>query len=129
MAELIYPELSYKIVGILFQVHTNLGGKYQEKYYQRAVEIGLKENNLAYKREIALDLSYKGVKIGKYILDFLIEEKVVLELKATPGFIREDFKQVSAYLKAMDLKLGIIANFRGNKLSYKRILNSKVKNY
>ncbi|KKR59777.1 MAG: hypothetical protein UT99_C0024G0001, partial [Candidatus Curtissbacteria bacterium GW2011_GWA2_40_31] len=62
--------------------------------------------------------------IGKYFLDFLIEDKVILELKATPRFNREDFRQVSAYLKAKDLKLGILANFRGDKLVYKRILNS-----
>lgn len=125
MAELVYPELSYKIVGILFDVHSKLGGKYQEKYYQRAVEIALKEANIPYKKEIAVDLSFNGAKIGKYILDFLIEDKIVLELKATPRFNRDDFKQVSAYLKARNLKLGILANFRGASLIYKRILNSE----
>lgn len=123
MAELIYPDLSYKVVGILFRVHTQLGGKYQEKYYQRAVAIGLKEAGLSYKQEIAVDLSFNNTKIGKYILDFLIDDKIILELKSTPQFNREDFRQVSSYLKAKNLKLGILANFRGYKLIYKRILN------
>ncbi len=127
MAELIYPELSYKIVGILFKVHSKLGGKYQEKYYQRAVALALKEEGLSYEKEIVVDLTFNGEKIGKYFLDFLIEDKVVLELKATPRFNREDFRQVAAYLKAKKLKLGILANFRGEQLTYKRILNSKVR--
>jgi len=127
MAELIYPELSYKIIGILFKVHSKLGGKYQEKYYQRAVALGLKEEGLSYKKEIAVDLTFNDEKIGKYFLDFLIEDKVILELKATPRFNKEDFRQVMAYLKAKNLKLGILANFRGDKLIYKRILNSEVK--
>jgi len=127
MAELIYPELSYKIIGILFKVHSKLGGKYQEKYYQRAVALGLKEEGLSYKKEIAVDLSFNDVKIGKYLLDFLIENKVVLELKAIPRFNRQDFRQVMAYLKAKDLKLGVLANFRGDKVMYKRVLNSEVK--
>jgi GxxExxY protein len=127
MTELVYPKLSYKIVGILFEVHSKLGGKYQEKYYQRAVEIALKEASLSYQKEIAVDLSFEGQKIGKYFLDFVIENKIILELKATPRFNRQDFRQVVSYLKAKHLKLGILANFRGDKLTYKRILNSEVK--
>jgi GxxExxY protein len=123
MAELIYPELSYKIVGILFKVHSRLGWRYQEKYYQRAVEIALKGDKLSFKKEIAVDLSFNGEKIGKYFLDFLVEGKIVLELKTKPEFDKEDFRQIMAYLKAKNLKLGILANFRGEKLVYKRVLN------
>lgn len=122
--DLIYPELSYQIVGILFNVHTKLGGKYQEKYYQRAVGVALREAGINFVKEIMVDLSFNETKIGKYYLDFLVEDKLILELKATPKLIREDFKQVMAYLKAKNLKLGILANFRGEKLIYKRILNS-----
>lgn len=125
MAELIYRELSYKIVGVLYKVHSKLGRKYQEKYYQRATALALNDQNLSYKKEIAVDLSYNGEKIGKYFLDFLIEDKVILELKAEPHFSRQDFRQVVAYLRAKQLKLGILANFRGEKLTYKRILNSQ----
>lgn len=111
MAELIYPELSYKIVGILYEVHTKLGGKYQEKYYQLAVEVAFKEISLSYEKEIAVDLLFNDEKIGKYFLDFLIEDKIILELKATPRFNRDDFRQVTAYLRAKGLRLGILANF------------------
>lgn len=120
----LYPELSYKIIGILFAIHTELGNRYQEKYYQRATEVKLKRNNISFQREIAVDLMIDGEKIGKYFLDFLIEDKVVLELKAKPVLTKNDYRQIKAYLHAMNLKLGILANFYPENLEYKRILNS-----
>lgn len=120
---MIYPELSYKIVGILFKVHSTLGRRYQEKYYQRAVEVALKEERIRFEKEIVVDLTFGETKIGKYMLDFLIEGKIILELKAKPKFEKEDFRQIMAYLKAKNLKLGILVNFMGEKLAYKRILN------
>jgi GxxExxY protein len=97
MAKLIYPKLSYTIVGILYKVHSNLGGNYQEKYYQRAVAIELKELGLSFTREIAVELSYQDEKVGRYLLDFLIEDKIILELKAKPLITHEDFRRVKAY--------------------------------
>lgn len=122
--KVVYLELSYKIVGILFEVHTALGNRYQEKYYQRAVEVKLNNKKIPYGKEIAVDLTIDKVKIGKYFLDFLIDGKIVLELKAKPIFTKIDYKQVRAYLTACNLKLGILANFYGESLEYKRILNS-----
>lgn len=125
MAELVYKELSYKIIGLLFGIHNELGNRYQEKYYQRAVEKALKQNNLTFQKELSTDLEYNGERIGKYFLDFLIENKIVLELKTVRRLNPKDFTQVLAYLKAKNLKLGILVNFRTERLSYKRILNSK----
>ncbi len=124
MAKIVEKELSYRIVGILFDVHSKLGNRYQEKYYQRAVAEGLAANELSFKKEIMIDLEYNGKKIGKYFLDFLVENKVILEIKAVPMLKAVDFRQVLAYLKARKLQLGIIANFREESLTYKRILNS-----
>lgn len=123
-AKLIEPELSYKIIGILFKVHTELGNRFAEKYYQRAVEVELKKQGLSYQKEIAVEMEYSGQKIGKYILDFLIENKIVLELKAIGQIRKEDIRQILAYLRASNLKLGIIADFRSPSLTYKRVLNS-----
>lgn len=125
MSEIVYKELSYKIVGILFSVHNELGNRYQEKYYQRAVEKALTTNNLSFKRELVTDLEYNGEKIGKYFLDFLIEDKIILELKTVRRLNPKDFSQVLGYLRANNLKLGILVNFKTERLSYKRILNSK----
>lgn len=127
--KIIYPELSYKIVGILFKVHTELGNKYQEKYYQRAIAIELEKQGIKFKKELMIDLVYNDEKIGKYFIDFLIEDLIVLEIKANADFRLSDYKQVSAYLKSKDIKLGILANFRTKKLTYKRILNSQIKAY
>ena len=120
---IIEAELSYKIVGILFEVHTKLGGRYQEKIYQAAVEKLLQRDKINYKRELPVDLIFEGAKIGKYYLDFLIEDKIVLELKAVYRFHPDHFKQIQSYLKTNNLKLGILANFKGPKLIYSRILN------
>ena len=78
MSELIYPELSYKLMGILFKVHRKLGNVYQEKYYQRAIEVELKNNNLPYKKEVSVNLAYDQNNIGKYFLDFVIDNKICL---------------------------------------------------
>lgn len=120
---LIYPELSYKIIGILFSVYNELGNRYQEKYYQRAIEIKFRKEKIPYNREIKVDLLFDGETIGHYYLDLLVDKKIVLELKAKPSFTKNDYKQVKAYLQATNLRLGILVNFYGESLIYKRILN------
>lgn len=87
MSGFVQGELSYKIVGLLFDIHTELGNRYQEKYYQGAIEQLLKENKMEYKRELMVDLIFRGKKIGKYFMDFLIEEKIVLEIKTVPRLL------------------------------------------
>lgn len=124
MAKLVHKDLSYKIVGLLFDVHRKLGNRYQEKYYQRAIEEALISKDLTYKKELHVPLEYNGKKIGKYFLDFLIENTVVLEIKAVPRLLPKDFNQVLAYLKAKKLELGILANFSSESMQPKRILNS-----
>ncbi len=112
-------------MGVLFSVQNELGNRYQEKYYQRAIEEGLSQEKIKFKKELPVDLMYNGKKIGKYFLDFLIEDKVILEVKTVDRLKPKDFKQVLAYLTANNLELGILANFRTDKLLFKRILNSK----
>ena len=121
--KLIYPELSYKIMGILFDVHNRLGGGFEEKYYQRAVEKLLKLNKLNFNRELKADISFEGDKIGKYFLDFLVENKIIVELKTVPELLPIHFRQIRNYLKVKRLRLGILVNFRTKRLTYKRILN------
>lgn len=124
MAILVYPDLSYKIVGILFEIHNRLGGSFEEKYYQRAAEKLLKLNKLAFEKELKANIFFEGDKIGKYFLDFLIEDKIILEFKTVPKLLPIHFRQVKSYLKVKNLQLGILANFRGEKVIYKRILNN-----
>lgn len=121
--KIIYPELSYKVMGVLFKVHSKLGPRYQEKYYQRAIEIELKKQEVPFEREKMVPLKYEKEKIGKYFIDFVIDNKIALEVKAVDYFKRDFTGQVLAYLNAANLKLGIIANFNAERLLYKRIIN------
>ena len=123
MADLVHKELSYKLIGILFKVYNELGGGYQEKYYQKAIALELKNNSIKFKEQLLVDLKYNQEKIGKYYIDFLIDNKIVLEIKATPVFYSRDIKQVIAYLKATGLTLGILAGFSKYELKFRRILN------
>lgn len=122
MAEIIYPELSYKIMGVLFKIYNELGGGYQEKVYQAATRRELIKNNLGFIEQVKIDLFYDGSKIFRYYLDFIIEHKIVLELKVTPRFTPRDIMQVLGYLKQADLKLGILVSLNRNEIFYKRIL-------
>lgn len=120
---IIYPELSYKVMGVLFKVHNKLGSSYQEKYYQRAIVKELENQKIPFNREKQIELTYEDEKIGKYFLDFVIDDKIVLEVKAVPFIKREWTNQVVAYLVSTGLPLAIIANFRTSRLTYKRIVN------
>lgn len=120
--KVVEPELSYRIVGIAFKVSKELGFGYQEKYYQRAIEIELKKNGLKYEREILTNLVYRDKSIGSYRLDFIVEEKIVLEIKVGNYFHNKDFEQVKAYLKKTGLLLGIIVLFSPKGVQFKRVL-------
>jgi len=128
IAELVYPELSYKIVGILFKVYNQLGGGYQEKYYQQAIKRELFCRQIPFLEQVRTDFNYEGQLIGRYYLDFIIDHidhKIVLEIKIVPTFSAKDIMQVLNYLKQTDLKLGILASLNRNNIFYKRILRGK----
>lgn len=125
--ELIYPDLSYKLMGVLFKVHGKLGPKFQEKYYQRAIEIELKKQKILFEREKMVPLVYENENIGRYYVDFVVDKKIALEVKAADYFKRDFTIQVLAYLDSAELKLGIIANFNGGKLRYKRLVNPNLR--
>lgn len=127
MAKLIYPQLSYKVIGAVFDAYKSLGGSYHEKYCQRAVAAFLKQKGLMFEREKHVQLAVGGVNIGKHFIDFVIEGKIILEVKKGNKIRMSDVKQVLMYLKSSRLKLGILAYFGGNGIKYKRIINSEVR--
>jgi len=122
MGKLIYPELSYKIVGVLFEVYNGIGGGFQEKYYQRAIAKEFKCEKIKFIEQLPINICYKGDSLGRYFLDFLVEDKIIVEIKNASKFYPKDIKQVLGYLRAKNLKLGILACFSRNGLIYKRIL-------
>jgi GxxExxY protein len=121
--DLIYPELSYKITGILFEVFNELGPGLRENYYQKAIAEELNKNNLIFKEQVFIPLKYNSKTIGKYFLDFLIEDKIVLEIKKGDFFRPSNMKQIVEYLKVTNLPLGLLANFTNAGVKIKRILN------
>jgi len=124
--KIIYPDLSYSINGILFEVQNNIGHYCNEKQYGDAVEKLLLENNIKYEREKELPKFFEGEQDRRNIVDFLIENKILLELKTKRIISKEDYYQVRRYLESLNLKLGILVNFRDKYLKPRRILNSKV---
>lgn len=124
--KIIYQELAYKINGVLFFVHNELGRFCNEKQYGDAIERKLKDLDIKYERELILPSSFCGEVRGRNKVDFLIDDKVVLEIKAKNFVGREEYYQVRRYLDAIGKKLGLLVNFRNRNLIIKRILNSNV---
>lgn len=125
MANLIEKDLSYRINGVLFGVYNTLGGGYQEKYYQRAIAKEFEKQKILFKEQLFVPFDFHGESIGRYFLDFLVENRVVLEIKSSPQLYPKDIKQVLAYLKRSGLELGILANFRRSGLEIKRIVRGR----
>lgn len=121
---LIYPELSYQITGILFTVHNNLGRFCNEKQYGDAIENYLKSHNIEHIREFVLPPSFENESKGRNKIDFIIKNKILLELKAKRVVEKDDYYQTMRYLRALNKKLGLIVNFRDKFIKPKRIINS-----
>ncbi|MBI2967573.1 MAG: GxxExxY protein [Bacteroidetes bacterium] len=113
--KIIYPELSYKIVGILFHVHNALGRFAREKQYCDFIEKILIELKIPYIREFVFNDSGNRV-------DFLIDDKIILEVKTVRILTKEDYYQIQRYLQSLDKKLGILVNFHSQFLTPKRII-------
>ncbi|MFH1428009.1 MAG: GxxExxY protein [Patescibacteria group bacterium] len=123
--KLVYPELSYEITGLLFEVHNELGRHCNEKQYGDLFEKYLKKNNIKYLREKIIPQSFNGEKNGRNRVDFEIENKIIIEFKCKRVIERKDFYQMQRYLKSAKNKLGLIVNFREKYLRPKRVLNSE----
>lgn len=122
-SDLVYPELSYKILGVLFDVWTDVGFGHRESFYQKATAKALRDAGLAFSEQLPVKVKYKEEKIGIYYLDFLIEKQLILELKVRNYFSKKDIIQLLSYLKAANLKLGIIAHFTSTGVKFKRVVN------
>jgi len=117
---LIYPEESRKILGLAMQLHSEMGCGFREKVYQDAFEVLLKENNIPYEREKHIDLIFHGEKLEHdFFYDFLIDDKIGVELKAVNEIIGEFEAQIINYLHVSNHKLGLLLNFGTKSLEYK----------
>ena len=113
--KLIFPELSYTIVGICFDIHNKLGRYSREKQYSDLLEEKFKEIKIPYKREFTIE------KTGNTV-DFLLDDKIILELKAKSAISRDDYYQTQRYLQASNMKLALLVNFQNRYLKPIRII-------
>ncbi|MFA5973348.1 MAG: GxxExxY protein [Lentimicrobiaceae bacterium] len=123
MAELIYSEESYKIIGACLEVHKNLGHGFLEAVYAEALMWEFEERDIPYEKNKELAITYKGhLLTKKYYADFVCYNKIIIELKAMDALAPEHISQVLNYLKATQMRLGILVNFGETQLHSKRIV-------
>ena len=114
-------EETYKIIGICMEVHRVLGPGLLEVIYKDALEIEFKENNIVFEREKEFIIDYKGkILPHKFYADFIVNEDIILEVKAVKEFSKEHIAQVLNYLKLADSEIGLLVNFQTKSLEYKR---------
>ena len=124
MTDLIYPELSYIVQGALYNVYNDLCYlELSEEGWETALLIVLAERGVSAQRQVEYELRYKGYRIGRFFVDVLVDERLPLELKVQDKLLPIDVAQMITYLKVTDLRLGILVNFRGDTLEFKRIPN------
>lgn len=121
-AEYKYQDLTGKIISCAFEVQNNLGCGFLEKVYHQALLRELQTNGLKVETQKAMNIVYKEQKIGTYIADFVVEDKVIIELKTAEFLTKVHKAQVLNYLKASGYKVGLLLNFARPKLEYKRLV-------
>ena len=121
--DLIYKEESCKIIGICMNVHKILGKGHSEVIYKDAIEYEMKQEQMPYSREQKFKVKYKDVILPHYYFaDFVVYDKIILEVKAIEVLTDSHIKQTLNYLAASKLKLGLLVNFGEDTLKYKRII-------
>lgn len=122
MMMLIHEETTYDIRKAIFAVYNNLGFGHKEQVYQKALQAEFEEMKVSFKREVSLNVIYKGIRVGNYRPDFIIENKVIIEIKAVEYMPMAYEKQLLNYLKITGFSLGILVNFGAPAIQIKRLI-------
>jgi len=121
--DLIYAKECYEIIGIIFGVFNEVGYGYKEHFYQKAIAKAFEKNNIEFREQLRAKVKFRDEDLGILILDFLVFGKIVIELKQKRYFSQRDINQLYSYLKATNLKLGLLIYFTKDGIRYKRIVN------
>ena len=122
MTDLLFKKESYKIIGKCFQVHNNLGPGFLEIVYKDALEYEFLQAGIFYSREVEYKVNYKGIILPhKFFADFVVFNKIILEVKGIEGLAKEHVAQTINYLKATGLHVAVLVNFGNPKLEYRRL--------
>lgn len=125
MSKLIHEDLSYKIRGAFFKVYNEIGPGFKENIYHNALAVEFDESKIPYEEKKRIPIIYKNKKVGIYEPDFIVSDKIIIEIKSVPSIMPRIFDaQLYFYLKASKYKLGFLVNFGSSKIEIKRrILN------
>jgi GxxExxY protein len=126
--DILYPDLSYKIIGCAYDVFNSIGGGHKEIVYQKAMSIALRKVGLNYSEQLYYPVKYNDEVVGKNFFDFCIEEKIVIELKSSQRFTKSHYDQVLNYLNVSNLKLALLVSFGNEEVRCKRVVNFKTIN-
>lgn len=121
-----YSKLTGSVIGAAMQVHSELGNGFPEVIYQRSLALEFQNKSINYQREESMPLFYKGQNVGSRRADFIIDEKVLVELKAVSEINDTHYNQILNYLTAFELEIGLLINFGENSLNLKRFINSNL---
>ena len=116
-------ELTYKVIGCAMKVHNTLGNGFQEVIYQRCLAIELEKANVGFEREVDQSIFYQGIHVGTRRADFVVENKLIVELKALVNLEDVHLAQAKNYVVAYDFEKGLLINFGASSLQYKLIFN------
>lgn len=120
--KLLYGDLVGQIVGAPFEVHNVLGYGFLEKVYENALVVELAKRGVKVDAQKALQVKYKDAIVGDYVADLIVEDKVIVELKAEDTYNKQHEAQLLNYLKATGLKVGVLINFGRTKCEFKRLV-------
>ena len=126
--DVLYPELSYQVMQATYQVHNQLGPGFSEDIYEAALVIELETQGIAFERQKQIQIYYKDKYVGTYRLDLVIEQKIIIELKAVSAMHDVYKAQLRSYLCATGLQLGILINFGDERVKSERIPHTKKEN-
>lgn len=124
--DLVHKELAYEIIGAAMEVHRHLGPGYLEAVYHKALMVELTHRKLPYACEAPIELTYRGEKVGEYRLDLVVDQKVIVELKAVHHLDLIHIAQTINYLKASRLQLALLINFGDISLKFNRYVQTDV---
>jgi GxxExxY protein len=126
---MLYEDITKKIIGCAIEVHTRLGNGFQEVIYQRALEIEMRLASLQFEREMNMPVFYRQEQIGTRRVDFFVENKIMVEIKAIIKLEDVHLAQAMNYLEAYNMEIGLLLNFGAKSLEFKRVHNNKILNH
>lgn len=124
---MVLEDITYKVIGCAMKVHNTLGNGFQEVIYQRCLAIELERAGLSFGREIEQSIFYDGILVGTRRADFIVEDQIIVELKAVIDLEDAHLAQAKNYVVAYDFSTGLLINFGSSSLQYKKVFNPKYK--